>query len=154
MALESVDVAAIVREECAAYAMGTGTLLEILHEVQAHIGYIPDEAIRLIANELNMSRAQVFGVVTFYHDFRRKPQAAHTLKVCRAEACQSVGGREVWAAATIADTGGQVDVEPVYCLGNCACAPAVQYDGRTIGRVDVPRVSALLASSGANGAAS
>lgn len=154
MTTKCVDVDAIVREVCVAHAGATTSLLDILHGVQEHIGYIPDEAVRLIAEELNMSRAQVFGVVTFYHDFRRKPQVAHTLKVCRAEACQSVGGRDIWAAATLADTGGQVDVEPVYCLGNCACAPAVQYDGRTIGRVDVPKVSALLAVGGTNGAAS
>ena len=147
MATESVDVEAIVHDACAAYAGATDALLEILHDIQEHIGYISDEVIQMTADELNMSRAQVFGVVTFYHDFRRQSQARHTLRICRAEACQSVGGRDIWAAASAADTGGNVDVEPVYCLGNCACAPAVQYDGRTLGRVDVPGVGALLTTA-------
>lgn len=154
MERELDDSAETVSAICTAHAGQAGALLPILHEVQDRIGYISDAALRLIADELNMSRAQVFGVMTFYHDFRRKPQAAHTLKVCRAEACQSVGGREIWAAASAEVAAGHVDVEPVYCLGNCACAPAVQFDGRTLGRADVSTVTALLTASAANGAAS
>lgn len=142
-----------VRAICAAHAMDTGPLLPILHEVQAQLGCVSDQAIVAIADELNLSRAEVFGVVSFYHDFHRQPQRTHSLKVCRAEACQSVGGRDVWAAAsTAAESGdGDVALEAVYCLGNCACAPSVQLDGRTIGRMDAQRVSALFAAGSRSG---
>ncbi len=140
---------------CAIHAASNGPLLPILHDVQGHYGYVPDEAIQQIADELNLSRAEVYGVVTFYHDFHREPQAAHTLKVCRAEACQAVGGREVWAAASTASTSSSdVDLEAVYCLGNCACAPSVQLDGRTIGRMSPERVAGLFTSGQRTGAPS
>ncbi|MES1923676.1 NAD(P)H-dependent oxidoreductase subunit E [Salinisphaera sp. T31B1] len=130
---------------CAIHAASNGPLLPILHDVQAHYGHVPDDAIQQIADELNLSRAEVYGVVTFYHDFHRKPQATHTLKVCRAEACQSVGGREVWSAAsTASQANADVALEAVYCLGNCACAPSVQLDGRTIGRMSPERVAGLF----------
>lgn len=121
--------------------------MPILHEVQATQGCVTDQAVVEIAQALNLSRAEVFGVVTFYHDFHRAPQQTHSLKVCRAEACQAVGGREVWAAATTAaqNNGAEVALEAVYCLGNCACAPSVQLDGRTLGRMDAQRVTALFA---------
>ncbi|MES1941514.1 NADH dehydrogenase I subunit E [Salinisphaera sp. T5B8] len=132
---------------CARHQASDGPLLPILHDVQAQYGYVSDEAIAQIADVLNLSRAEVFGVVTFYHDFHREPQRRHTLKVCRAEACQSVGGRDVWAAASAAAETEPADVqlEAVYCLGNCACAPSVQFDGRTIGRMNAERVGALFA---------
>jgi formate dehydrogenase subunit gamma len=138
---------------CARHQASDGPLLPILHDVQAHHGYVSDEAIQQIAEELNLSRAEVFGVVTFYHDFHREPQRTHSLKVCRAEACQSVGGRDVWAAASTAAENGQGDVqlEAVYCLGNCACAPSVQMDGRTIGRMNAERVSALFSAGNSAG---
>jgi formate dehydrogenase subunit gamma len=145
------DVVAI----CARHQASEGPLLPILHDVQAHYGHISDDAIQQIADALNLSRAEVFGVVTFYHDFHREPQRTHSLKVCRAEACQSVGGRDVWAAASAAADSHHADVqlEAVYCLGNCACAPSIQLDGRTIGRMNAQRVSALFARAG-TGAAS
>ncbi|GAB3671188.1 NAD(P)H-dependent oxidoreductase subunit E [Salinisphaera aquimarina] len=140
---------------CAIHAASNGPLLPILHDVQGHFGYVSDEAIQQIADELNLSRADVFGVVTFYHDFHRKAQASHTLKVCRAEACQAVGGREVWSAATTASQRSEdVDLEAVYCLGNCACAPSVQLDGRTIGRMSPERVAGLFSAGGHSGAPS
>lgn len=147
------DSESVVREICTTHVGMEGALVPILQAIQARIGYIPDEAIQTVASELNLSRAEVFGVVSFYHDFHRKPRAGHTLRVCRAEACQSVGGRELWSTATTAaeQTGADIDVEAVYCLGNCACAPAVQFDGRTLGRMDVERVSALFTQAG-NGA--
>lgn len=154
MTVESDDAGATVKDICVAHAGFEGPLLPILHEIQNSIGYISDQVLQLVADELNMSRAEVFGVMTFYHDFRRKPRATHTLRVCRAEACQAVGGRELWAAASGAQKPDSVSVEPVYCLGNCACAPSVQIDGRTLGHMDVARVSALLASSGETGIAS
>ncbi|NNC22615.1 formate dehydrogenase [Salinisphaera sp. USBA-960] len=137
---------AAVRAICADHADQPTPLLPILHAVQAHLGYVPDTSIGEIAYALNQTRAEIFGVLSFYHDFRREPPKLHTLKVCRAEACQAVGGRAVWsAAASAADNGGDVDVEAVYCLGNCACAPAVQLNGHTLGRVTPERVSNLVA---------
>lgn len=136
-----------IRAICAAHVSAEGPLLPTLHEVQATLGHVSDQAIVEIAQTLNLSRAEVFGVVTFYHDFHRAPQRTHSLKVCRAEACQAVGGREVWAAANTAahNSGADIALEAVYCLGNCACAPSVQLDGRTIGRMDAQRVSTLFA---------
>ncbi|MDA3919354.1 MAG: NAD(P)H-dependent oxidoreductase subunit E [Salinisphaera sp.] len=148
MTNESIDAEAAVRQICAAYADRQGPLLPILHAIQKSAGHVSDAAIEVIADELNLSRAEVFGVVTFYHDFHRKPHATHVLKVCRAEACQAVGGREVWSAASTVEARGDVGVEAVYCLGNCACAPSVQLDGRTLGRMDAARVTALLVSGG------
>lgn len=120
-------------------------LLPVLHEVQAAFGYVPREAIATLADALNLTRAEVDGVVSFYHDFRRAPPRPHVLRVCRAEACQSVGGRQVWDAAERAAQNGDVQVEEVFCLGNCACAPSVQFDGRAIGRMNPDRVAALIA---------
>ena len=150
MAKEQDDMDAAVRMICTVHADDEGPLLPILHDIQAGVGHISDTAIDTVADELNLSRAVVFGVVTFYHDFHRQPHARHTLKVCRAEACQAVGGRDVWTAATeaAANGSGEIGVEAVYCLGNCACAPSVQLDGRTLGRMDAERVSGLLAADG------
>ena len=119
-------------------------LLPILNEVQASFGHMPENAAEVIGRALNLSRAEVHGVISFYHDFRTKPAGRHVLKICRAEACQAVGGREMaehfkqmlgldWHE-TAAD--GSVTLEPVYCLGLCACAPAAMLDGEVIGRID------------------
>jgi formate dehydrogenase subunit gamma len=130
-----------------------GALLPILHALQEEFGYIDREAVPLIAEILNLSRAEVYGVVTFYHDFRAVPPGRHVLKLCRAEACQSVGGDALAARAeakigvaignTTAD--GEVSLEPVYCLGLCAAAPSAMLDGRVIGRLDEHKLDALLA---------
>jgi formate dehydrogenase subunit gamma len=130
-----------------------GALLPILHALQEEFGYIDREAVPLIAEILNLSRAEVYGVVTFYHDFRAAPPGRHVLKLCRAEACQSVGGDALAARAeakigiaignTTAD--GEVSLEPVYCLGLCAAAPSAMLDGRVIGRLDERKLDALLA---------
>lgn len=128
-----------------------GPLLPILHEVQAEFGYIPENAARIIGRVLNLSRAEVHGVISFYHDFRREPAGRHVLKVCRAEACQAAGGRAmaemlqarlgIEFGETSAD--GSVTLEPVYCLGLCAVAPAVMLDGQLVGRVDGATVDRL-----------
>jgi formate dehydrogenase subunit gamma len=128
-----------------------GALLPLLHDVQAVWGYIPDEAVPGIANGLNLSRAEVHGVVTFYHDFRRAPPARHVLRLCRAEACQARGGLAVEAAAaerlgvamgaTRAD--GQVALEPAYCLGLCAIGPSALADGAPVARLDAAGLDAL-----------
>jgi len=130
-----------------------GPLLPILHALQEEFGYIDREAVPLIADILNLSRAEVHGVVTFYPDFRTAPPGRHVLKLCRAEACQSTGGDKLAArvAAKIGvaiggvTTDGRVSLEPVYCLGLCAVAPSAMLDGRVIGRIDEEKLEALLA---------
>ncbi|MDD2863052.1 MAG: formate dehydrogenase subunit gamma [Acidiphilium sp.] len=129
-----------------------GSLLPILHAIQAAFSCVPPEAEPLIANALNLSRAEVHGVVTFYHDFRRKPAGRHVLKLCRAEACQSMGG-EANAARLLATIGldwggttpdGRLTIEPVYCLGLCATAPAALFDYMPVGRADAARLETLV----------
>jgi formate dehydrogenase subunit gamma len=142
-----------VRVAIAACAHLDGPLLPILHEIQKVLGWVPDAAVPLVAEALNLSRAEVHGVISFYHDFRRSPPARHALRICRAEACQSMGGERL-AAHAVARLGidfhqqtadGRVGLEPVYCLGNCAAAPAAMLDGRLVGRVTPERLDALLA---------
>jgi formate dehydrogenase subunit gamma len=121
-----------------------GPMLPILHAIQAEFGYVPDEVKPIIADELNLSRAEVHGVVTFYHEYRDHPPGRHVLKICQAEACQSMGSDRVADDArrilgidfhqTTPD--GAVTLEPVYCLGLCACAPAAMLDDEVYGRVD------------------
>ncbi|MGE3147876.1 MAG: formate dehydrogenase subunit gamma [Pseudorhodoplanes sp.] len=130
-----------------------GPLLPILHAFQEEFGYIDEAAEPLIANALNISRAEVHGVLTFYHDFRREPAGRHIVKLCRAEACQAAGGDAIAAraearlgltmGATAAD--GSVTLEPVYCLGLCSTAPSALVDGRVVGRLDAGRLDALIA---------
>jgi formate dehydrogenase subunit gamma len=129
-----------------------GPLIEVLHAIQAQLGYVPPAAVPLVASELNLSRAEVHGVVSFYHYFRSTPPGAHTVSVCRAESCQAVGAEALADHArqrlgvdfheTTPD--GRFSLEPVYCLGNCACSPAVMIDGRLHGRVTPERLDALL----------
>jgi formate dehydrogenase subunit gamma len=132
-----------------------GALLPILHALQEEFGYIDEAAEPLIAAALNRSRAEIHGVVTFYHDFRRAPAGRHVLKLCCAEACQAAGGDALAERAqarlgiapgeTAAD--GRVTLEPVYCLGLCAVAPAAMIDGRVVGRLDEKRLDALVAEA-------
>lgn len=132
-------------------------LIEILHDVQSALGYVPEAVVPALAQVLNLSRAEVHGVVTFYHDFRAKPAGRHVLKLCRAEACQSMGGEALVERAehrlgvacgeTSAD--GRVTLEPVYCLGLCATAPSAMIDGRIVGRMTAERLDALLKETGA-----
>jgi formate dehydrogenase subunit gamma len=138
----------------AAAAPQPGALLPMLHDLQAAFGCVPDEAVPRIALALNLSRAEVFGVISFYHDFRRAPPGRHVLKLCRAEACQAVGGAAL-AERTLARLGvdwhgttpdGAVTVEPVFCLGLCACGPAALVDEAPLGRLDEARMDALVDS--------
>lgn len=129
-----------------------GATLVILHALQEAFGYVPEPAIPMVASALNLSRAEVHGVFTFYHDFRKEPAGRHVLKLCRAEACQAAGGEALVAHAearlgvslghTSADD--RVTLEPVYCLGLCATAPSAMLDGRVVGRLDTMRFDALL----------
>ena len=141
----------------ARHAGSEGPLLPILHDVQAEWGMIPEAAQPIIGNALGMSRAEVYGVVSFYHDFREAPAGRHVLRLCRAEACQSMGANAL-AESTLQKLGigwhgttanGAVTVEPVYCLGLCACAPAAMVYGRVLGRVDDARMDRILAEVGA-----
>ena len=130
-----------------------GPLLEVLHAVQAALGFVPAAAVPLVADGLNLSRAEVHGVVTFYHFFRESPAGKHTISLCQAEACQSRGAEALAAHArrrlgvdfhgTTPD--GRFTLEPIYCLGNCACSPAAMIDGRLHGRVTPERFDALIA---------
>ncbi|MBS1695971.1 MAG: formate dehydrogenase subunit gamma [Actinobacteria bacterium] len=141
-----------VRAIAASHRGQRGALIPILHSIQEDLGYVPAEAIAVLADELNLSRADVHGVVTFYHDFRSEPAGRTTVRVCRAEACQSLGAgrlvdhlRERHGMAlgeTSAD--GAVTVEQVFCLGNCALGPAAQVNGRLVGRVDEARLTSIL----------
>ncbi len=128
-----------------------GPLLPILHGIQEEFGYVPGESLPVIAEALNISRADVHGVVTFYHDYRNHPAGRHVLKICRAEACQSMGGDAMASRIqqllgigfheTTSD--GSVTLEAVYCLGLCACAPAAMLDGEVIGRLDNDRLEEI-----------
>ncbi len=129
-----------------------GGLLPLLHAVQAAVGYVPAEAVPGIATAMNLSRAEVHGVLTFYHDFRQEPAGRHQVQLCRAEACQAVGARELEAHATSTlgiepgntTSDGTVTLDAVYCLGNCACGPPVRIGDRVYGRVDAGRFDQLL----------
>lgn len=130
-----------------------GPLLPILHDVQSDFGYVPDEALPVIAKALNLSRADVYGVVSFYHDYRERPAGRHVLKICRAESCQAMGGDEM--ADRLRDAlgldwhetsrDGAVTLEPVYCLGLCACSPSAMLDGEVIGRLDEKKIGEIVA---------
>lgn len=141
-----------VRAIVAAHADVDGALLPVLHAVQAAFGHVPAEAEPIIAHALNISRAEVHGVVSFYHDFRPVPAGRRVVKICRAEACQAMGGAAL-AEAALARRGigwnettpdGALTVEPVYCLGLCACGPAAQVGTRVVGRLDAARLDAML----------
>ncbi len=129
-----------------------GALMPVLHRVQERLGFVPADYVPIIASALNLSRAEVEGVLTFYHDFRSAPAGRHTLKICQAEACQSMGAAALTRHAVgrleagLKETSpdGRFTLEPVYCLGNCACSPAVMLDGALHGRVTPQRLDDLV----------
>ena len=139
----------------AEHAQLEGATLVILHALQEAFGYVPEPAIPMVASALNLSRAEIHGVFTFYHDFRHEPAGRHVLKLCRAEACQAAGGDALAARAeaklgiaigsTTADN--RVTLEPIYCLGLCATAPSAMLDGRLVGRLNEARIDALVAEA-------
>jgi formate dehydrogenase subunit gamma len=139
-------------EVIAAESGREGATMPLLHALQATFGYIHAEAVPMIAQALNLTRAEVYGVVSFYHDFRREPPGRHVLRLCRAEACQSVGADALaehvkrrlgvdWHGTT-AD--GAVTLKPVFCLGLCAVGPSALLDGTPLGRLDDARINAAL----------
>jgi formate dehydrogenase subunit gamma len=129
-----------------------GSLLPILHGIQDALGYVPPDAVPQIADALNLSRAEVHGVLSFYHYFRDTPPGRHTIRLCRAEACQSMGAcsLESYVCARLGATfhestsDRQFTLEPVYCLGNCACAPALMVDDKLYGRVTTERLEEII----------
>jgi formate dehydrogenase subunit gamma len=140
--------AAIIAE----YKEVDGATLPILHDIQHAFGFVPEAVIPMIAEALNLSRAEVYGTVTFYQDFRRERPGRHGVKLCRAEACQAAGGDRLAERAekrlgvklgeTTADR--RVTIEPIYCLGLCATAPSAMLDDRMIGRLDETKLDAIL----------
>jgi formate dehydrogenase subunit gamma len=143
---------ASVREALARHAGTPGALLPILHDIQDALGHVPPTVVPAIAAALNLSRAEVHGVLSYYHDFRAAPPAPHRLRVCRAEACQAMGAeallaharRRLGCDAQDRSADGAVELEAVYCLGLCACSPALMLDGELHARVDNQRLDALL----------
>lgn len=131
------SIADIVAE----HAHREGPLLPILHDVQKAFGHVSEDAMRDIAQALNLTRAEVYGVVSFYHDFRKEAEARPILKLCRAEACKARG---VDALVPITENQGRVKVEPVYCLGLCAVGPAALVGDQVIARLDATRLRSLL----------
>lgn len=140
------------REIISENLMMEGAALPILQALQRTFGYIHEDAVPMVAHALNLTRAEVHGIVTFYHDFRREPPGRHLLQLCRAEACQSRGADELadhaqallgakWGETT---RDGAVTLEPVFCLGLCACAPSAVLDGKPIGRLDRQRLDSLI----------
>ncbi len=144
-----------VLDVCARLKSLPGALLPVLHGVQDALRYVPNDAVPLIAGELNLSRAEVHGVITFYHYFRSYKPGRHVLQLCRAEACQAVGGHALEVHAkrslgidfhgTTAD--GAITLEPVYCLGNCALGPAALLDDRLQGRLSIDRFDTMVANA-------
>lgn len=130
-----------------------GPLIEVLHAIQTQLGHVPEGAVAVVAEGLNLSRAEVHGVVSFYHYFRHHRPGKHTVSVCQAEACQSMGAAALTAHAkrtlgvdfNETTPNGRFTLEPIYCLGNCACSPAVMMDGKLYGRVTPERFDALIA---------
>lgn len=145
---DTATIEAIVSE----HASRPGALLPILHAIQDRMSYVPEEAVPIIARALNLSRAEVHGVISFYHLFRQSAPGRQTLYICRAEACQAMGSRDLEAYVkeklkigfheTTAD--GRFSLEPIYCLGNCACSPAVMIDETVHGRISTDRIDELL----------
>jgi formate dehydrogenase subunit gamma len=143
--------AARAQEIISAHLGLEGPALPILHALKEEFGYVPDAAVPQMAEALNISRAEMYGVLTFYHDFNREPHGRHVLKICRAESCQSMGAEKMaldflarlkleWHKTT---PDGALTVEPVYCLGLCSHSPSAMFDGEPIGRVDGARLDEL-----------
>ena len=135
-----------------------GALLPLLHAIQDDLGYVPESAYLPISKALALSVAEVHGVVTFYHHFRRHPPGRHILQICRAESCQAMGSEKLEAAIkaklgidyhqTTADDA--ITLEPIYCLGNCACSPAVMLDDEVYGRMDSQKAAELISEARAS----
>jgi formate dehydrogenase subunit gamma len=150
------DVAEAARAICAQHGDDPALLIEILHAVQHRMGFVPEAALPAIATALNIGKAEAHGVMSFYHDFRKSPAGHVVVKLCRAEACQSMGANQLIAqivarrATALGETDAHgVTVEEVFCLGNCALAPAAMVGERLIGRANPDRIAAAVAKAAA-----
>jgi len=153
---ESSTMQATVQKITTALKDKPGALLPILHAIQDALGYVPSESVPAIAKALNLSRAEVHGVISFYHYFRDTQPGKHTIHLCRAESCQSMGGKQLESHVktklgidfheTTAD--GNFSLEPIYCLGNCACSPAMQIDEEIYGRVTAKSFDTVIDETG------
>lgn len=146
------DPTTIVKSAVQKFAETAGGLMPLLHHIQGLLGYIPRDSVAIIASGMGLSRAEVHGVISFYHDFHDKPRGRTTIHLCRAEACQAMGSRkleqhvmnrlEIDFGDTTGD--GRFSLEPVYCLGNCACSPSIRIGDEVYARVDASRFDELL----------
>ncbi len=145
----------IARDVIARHLTQEGAALPILHGLQQEFGYLPEETLPLVAEALNVSRAEIYGVATFYHDFHLEPRGRHVIALCRAEACQSRGG-DALAERAKAQLGvnwgettrdGRVTLEQTFCLGLCACAPSAMVDGKIVGRLTTEKLDAIVAGA-------
>ena len=151
----SQEVSGRIEAHIEAHKAAPGALLPLLHAIQDDIGYIPESSYQLIAKGLNLSVAEVHGVVSFYHHFRTKAPGKHILHICRAESCQAMGADalEAYAKSKLAvefhetSADGNITLEPIYCLGNCALSPAVMLDEKVYGRVSSARLDELIATA-------
>mgnify|MGYP006277933755 CR=1 FL=1 len=152
--VDDVEAADAATRVAAAYGDDPAALIEMLHDLQEDLGVVPDAAQRALAERLNLSRAEVHGVVSFYHDFRREPAGRVVVKMCAAEACQSMGGAALISAicrsvgAALGETSASgVTLEPVYCLGACACAPAAEVNGKLHARLTAEKLEAAIGAA-------
>jgi formate dehydrogenase subunit gamma len=151
----NADIIARTTGIIAPYLGREGPAMPMLHAIQAAFGFVPEASVPVVASALNLSRAEVHGLVSFYHDFRREPAGRTVLKLCRAEACQARGADRVAAHASArlgiawheTTPDGAVTLEPVFCLGLCAAAPCGMVNERTVARLDIARLDALLAQA-------
>jgi formate dehydrogenase subunit gamma len=149
----AVSLQEIVDAAADAHREQIGALLPVLHAIQDKLGHVPPDAVPMVARALNLSRAEVHGVISFYHDFRLEPPGEHTIHLCRAEACQAMGARELESHARDrlgVDMGGTTSnglftLEAVYCLGNCACSPSIRINDEVHARVSPEKFDDLIA---------
>ena len=152
MSVETEKQTAVITAAVEKYAGTPGGLLPLIHEIQASLGHVPKDRVPEIAHGMGLSRAEVHGVISFYHDFHDQPRGRTTIHLCRAEACQAMGSRQLEVhvkerlgidfGGTTAD--GRFSLEPVYCLGNCACSPSIRIGDDVFARVDAGRFDELL----------
>ena len=149
----AVSLQEIVEAAIAAHRQQIGALLPILHAIQDKLGHVPPDAVPMLASALNLSRAEIHGVISFYHDFRLEPPGEHIVHLCRAEACQAMGARQLESHARErlgvdmgqTTTDGLFTLEAVYCLGNCACSPSVRINDDVHARVSPAKFDELIA---------
>ena len=150
--MSSTDASTKAKSVLASYRTEPDNLLPVLHAIQDAVGFIPQDLVADIAQAFNLSRAEVHGVISFYHYFRFAPPARHVVQICRAESCQSMGGEALLAHAKQSlgcglhekDKDGKFSLEPVYCLGLCATSPSALIDGEPLGRLDADKISEAL----------